>query len=75
MDRYHVGTPDAEIAADIRARCARNGPDRPTGRPDWTPALIRAAIQYAIARHNANRRTFAWIDAGLPGRTRRRPTP
>lgn len=47
VNRLHVSVTEDAIAADIRARCAV--------RPEWTEALIKQAIAYALECHNRNR--------------------
>lgn len=49
VDRVSVATPSAELAADIARRCSG---------PGWTPALVRAAVRHALARHEANRQMY-----------------
>ena len=45
VDRFHIGTPDSEIEADIRRMC---------GNLNLTPGLINAAVKYALRRHDNN---------------------
>ena len=54
-DRHHVGTPDAELAAEIRRRCIG---------PGWTPRLCERAVRIALARHAENRATYATVTRG-----------
>lgn len=54
-DRYSVGLPDDELAAEITRRC--------TGA-EWTPATIAAAVGVALARHHDNRRLYATVTRG-----------
>lgn len=56
MARVHVGTPKAEIVADIERRCA--------GNPAFTPALVRQSIAFALACHNENRALFNHVMRG-----------
>lgn len=46
VDRYHVATPDTEIATNIRKRVGNN--------PKWTNALISEAVRAALIRHHEN---------------------
>ena len=57
VDRMHVGTPDADVAAEIRQRCAVNSGDH------WTAAEIDAAICHALRRHAVNRGRYARVTA------------
>ena len=57
VDRLHVGTPDDDIAADIRRRA--------TGLPGYTPAIIEASIRYALLRHARNRDLYRHVTGSL----------
>ena len=52
MGRVHVGTSDAEIEADIRARCSD---------PAYTPEIIQEAIDYALLCHRENQNLYARV--------------
>jgi hypothetical protein len=53
VDRFHVGTPDAEVEADIRRRTA-----------SWPPASQEEAVEYAIKRHHANQDLYRGVMRG-----------
>jgi hypothetical protein len=57
VDRYHVGTPTAEIIDDIRARCAR---------ANLGPTATAGAIRAAKRRHESNRRLYLYVTTGRP---------
>jgi hypothetical protein len=54
VGRFHAGTPDAEIRADIRRRLA----------PDTTPAARRAIVARAVRIHRRNRRLYVRVMGG-----------
>ena len=56
MGRIHVGTPDAEVAADIRGRCE--------GQPGYTPAVIRQTVAFALECHRRNRGEYRRVMRG-----------
>lgn len=56
MGRVHVGTPDAEVEADIRRRCE--------GKPGYTPGLVEQSVRYAIECHQRNRELFRHVMGG-----------
>jgi hypothetical protein len=57
MGRVHVATPDSEIEADLRRRCAGAGSTIPAD-------LVDECVQYALAVHKANRDLFAHFRLG-----------
>jgi len=57
VDRYHVGTDPADIAADIAERCTRAG---------FTPTRTRALVRAALRHHEANRRLYRYVTSGRP---------
>lgn len=61
VGRFHVGTPDEEIAREI---------ERLTDMPGWTPAARKLAIKYALDRHHKNARLATDIALGRIGRGR-----
>jgi hypothetical protein len=56
VDRYHVGTPDAEIAADIRKRIG--------GGAGWTEAKIEEAVAFAVEVHHENQKLYGQVQSG-----------
>ena len=58
VGRYHVGTPDAEVRAEVRARL----------RPDVDAATRRAIVAQAVRIHRRNRRLYADVMSGRVGR-------
>ena len=56
VDRFHVGTPNRDIEADIRGRADRS--------PDWTPATTTAAVKYALKRHGDNIELYCRVMGG-----------
>ena len=56
MGRVHDGTPDEEIAADIRARTA--------SQPGYTPALIEETVAYALVCHLQNQDLYRAVVTG-----------
>ena len=52
MGRVHVGTPDTEVAADIRKRCTA---------PGYTSSIVRQSIAYALECHKRNRALRALV--------------
>jgi hypothetical protein len=53
MGRVHVGTPDSEVEADIRRRCAA-----------WPPRMIGQAVAYALECHKANQGLYRYVMGG-----------
>jgi hypothetical protein len=56
VSRFHVGTPDADVAACIEALAKG---------PGWTPAKVREAVRYALKCHAKNRELFCKVMSGL----------
>jgi hypothetical protein len=56
MGRVHVGTPDAEVEADIRGRLA--------GNPACTEEMLVKCIEYAIACHRENQGLYRAVVSG-----------
>lgn len=61
VGRFHVGTPDEEIAKEI---------ERLTDMPGWTPAARKLAVKYALDRHHKNRSLYSSVMGGRIGRGR-----
>lgn len=55
LGRVHVGTPDEEIVATIKAAPGLKTDTR------WTPTLLRQTIRYALWRHHLNLAEYAWV--------------
>jgi len=55
VGKYHVGTPDEEIAEDIRKRAKKM---------KWPEGAVTAAVKYAIKRHHANGAVFTGVMSG-----------
>ena len=53
MGRVHVGTPDAEVEADMRRRCAKA-----------TKEQTAACVAFALACHKENRELYAAVVSG-----------
>ncbi len=51
--RLHVSLEDAEVRAEIAQRAA--------GNPDWTPALIKAAQDFAVYCHRKNQTLYTKV--------------
>lgn len=62
VGNFHVGTPDEEVAADIRERAESAG---------WPKPVVTLAVNYAVKRHQANRGTYSDVMSGNIGRKRR----
>lgn len=62
VGNLHVGTPDEEVAADIRKRC--EGSDMPA-------PVVTLAVKYAVDRHQKNRGVYSDVMSGRAGRARR----
>lgn len=62
VGKLHVGTPDEEVAADIRKRAESAG---------WPKPVVTLAVNYAVKRHQANRGTYSDVMSGNIGRARR----
>jgi hypothetical protein len=54
IGRLHCGTPDEEIAADIRKRCTKG----------YTAALIEQTVRYALLCHARNRGLYRDVVSG-----------
>jgi len=54
VGRFHVGTPDAEIRAEVRRRLAR----------DTSAADARKIVDRAVRIHRRNRRLYADVMGG-----------
>jgi len=54
VGRFHVGTPDAEVRAEVRRRLAG----------DTTPAERKAILAKATRIHRRNRRLYAAVMGG-----------
>ena len=54
VGRVHVGTPDAEVEADIRRRCSKA-----------TPAQLKACIKFALKCHHDNRGLYNFVTGGI----------
>lgn len=63
VGRMHVGTPDAEVEADIRARAKKGGA---------TPEQTETYVKQALKCHHANQREYNWVMSGGHGYTGRR---
>lgn len=61
MGRVHVGTPDATVEADIRARVARGR----TGGQRCSVATENALVRMALAQHKRNREEYATVMGGF----------
>jgi Na+-transporting methylmalonyl-CoA/oxaloacetate decarboxylase gamma subunit len=59
MGRVHVGTPDAEVEADMRRRCAKT---------NATEQEIAAIVAFAIACHRENQGLYNAVMSGRFGR-------
>lgn len=55
MGRVHVGTPDSEVEADMRKRCAKG---------NGTEEQIAACVAFAIACHRENQRLYDAVTTG-----------
>lgn len=56
VDRYHVGTPEDEIARDFLTRCRKARlDDRATAR----------VVRRALARHRLNRRLYTYVTGSI----------
>lgn len=55
VGRIHVATPDEEVAQDIRERAEHAG---------LSPALVRAAVRFALAEHHYNRQVADAVTLG-----------
>jgi hypothetical protein len=59
VDKFHVGTSDDAIRADIRRRCApRNG------NPGATDSQLAKMEAYAVKRHHANQGLYSAVMTG-----------
>lgn len=63
LGRVHVGTPDAEVEAELRAQIDRSG-------ATWTEAMKRQAVRYALWRHHENLGEYQWVMGGGHHRSR-----
>ena len=61
MGRVHVGTPDAEIEADIRGRCTD---------PAYTPEIVQEAVDYALICHRENQGLYRYVMTGSRSRAK-----
>ena len=57
VDRFHVGTPDSEIEADIRKRAGRSDMVAPDGYVDWL-------VEYALEVHHENQQLYRDVQSG-----------
>jgi len=55
VGRHHVGTPDEEIAEEIRKQ---------TTKMKWPKGAITAAVKYALKRHHANQGVYTAVMSG-----------
>jgi hypothetical protein len=60
VGNIHVGTPDEEVADNIRRRCEKNG---------FPAAVMKACVVYALKAHKRNRDLYNDV---MMGRTSRR---
>lgn len=62
VGRYHVGTSDSTIRAEIRNRTM--SPTTGQLMKGWTPSLVRKAEDYAIKIHRANQALYGYVMSG-----------
>jgi hypothetical protein len=56
VNRFHVGTPDEEIATDIRRRVR--------SVPEVSPALEKKMVNYALKQHHKNQGLYHSVMTG-----------
>ena len=64
MARIHVGTSDAEVAADIRRRFERTMRDSCFEKNDVMERRIKACITYALKCHHDNGALYTRVMRG-----------
>lgn len=69
VGRYHVGTSDSTIRAEIRNRTM--SPTTGQLMKGWTPSLVRKAEDYAIKIHRANQALYGYVMSGASMRNPR----
>ena len=58
VGKFHVGTPDAQIEAALKAQIAKSKD------PRWTPATIRQAVAVALKEHHHNLTVYRQVMTG-----------
>ena len=59
VSRYHVGTPDEKITAELRERINKS-----PARDQWTPTKIRQALAYTLQCHAKNKALYRAVMGG-----------
>jgi len=67
MGHVHVGTPDADVHADIDKAIAAQKARSPDIAAQWTPELEKQTHDYAIAAHRANQKQYRDVMSGTVG--------
>ena len=57
VDNFHVGMPAAEVVADMNVHLDKAG-------PEFTPAIKRECIRYALLRHERNFKLYVQVMRG-----------